>query len=291
MKNLRSIASLSLFATNTVIMCSTLYFFALMKLLIPISSFRDWCSVKLTEIAEAWISVNNWNSKFVHPVQWDISLPEELERSSSYLVLANHRSWIDIFVLQKVFNRKIPFLRFFIKKELIWTPFLGLAWWALDFPRVSRFSKEFLAKNPHKKGMDLLATRRACQKFMKNPTGILNFVEGTRLTVEKYEKSKSPFKELLPPKTGGVATVLQAMGEKFESVLDVTIIYPEGAKSLFGLLCGEVSRVIVRVKKYEVPLNLLEGLRANDSSAYESLKEWLQEIWLEKDQLLISELS
>ena len=57
-----------------------------------------------------------------------------------YLVLANHQSWVDILVLQKVFNRRIPLLRFFLKRQLFWVPLLGLAWWALDFPFMGRYT-------------------------------------------------------------------------------------------------------------------------------------------------------
>jgi len=56
---------------------------------------------------------------------------------------------VDILVLQRVFHRKIPFLKFFIKKELFWFPFLGQAWWALDFPFIKRYSKAKLQKKPH----------------------------------------------------------------------------------------------------------------------------------------------
>ncbi len=53
---------------------------------------------------------------------------------------SNHRSWVDILVLQSIFNRRIPFLKFFLKRQLIWVPLLGLAWWALDFPFMRRYS-------------------------------------------------------------------------------------------------------------------------------------------------------
>ena len=61
-----------------------------------------------------------------------------LRPDSWYLVNCNHRSWVDIFVLQRVLNRRIPLLKFFLKRELIWVPVIGLAWWALDFPFMQR---------------------------------------------------------------------------------------------------------------------------------------------------------
>lgn len=51
-----------------------------------------------------------------------------------------------------MFNRRTPYFKFFLKKELIWVPFLGLAWWALEYPFMKRYSKAFLEKHPELKG-------------------------------------------------------------------------------------------------------------------------------------------
>ncbi len=85
-------------------------------------------------------------------------------------------------MLQSVFRGRIPFLKFFLKQQLIWVPLLGLAWWALDFPFMRRHSSEYLAKHPEERGKDLAATRKACEKFAEIPTSVMNFVEGTRFT-------------------------------------------------------------------------------------------------------------
>ena len=50
-----------------------------------------------------------------------------LARQEWYLMTSNHQSWADILVLQKVTNRRVPSLKFFLKQELIWVPLLGLA--------------------------------------------------------------------------------------------------------------------------------------------------------------------
>ena len=68
--------------------------------------------------------------------------------ASWYLVLSNHRSWVDILVLQSVFRGRIPFLKFFLKQQLIWVPLLGLAWWALDFPFMRRHSADVPREAP-----------------------------------------------------------------------------------------------------------------------------------------------
>lgn len=91
-------------------------------------------------------------------------------------------------------------LKFFLKKELIWVPFLGLAWWALDFPFMKRYSRKFLAANPHLAGKDLESTKKACEKFKHTPVSVMNFVEGTRFTPEKHQRKNSPYAHLLPPR-------------------------------------------------------------------------------------------
>lgn len=289
MHSLKSLLSLLVFALNIILSCSVLYVVVFLKIIIPISSWRRFCSKVLTWIAENWIAVNNWSSQSIHKVKFDVRGWQEGKRDQSYLVFANHQSWVDIFVLQKVFNRKVPFFRFFIKRELIWTPFLGPAWWALDYPMVYRHSKEYLEKHPEKKGVDLRTTQKACEKFKDHPTSIISFVEGTRWTKEKSQVQKSPYKNLLNPKTGGVAKVLQAMGEQFDSVIDVTIIYPEGAKDLFALLVGKIPRVIVDIRKHEIPQSIVCRLKSEDESAYSDLKKWLSGLWMEKDQLISAE--
>ncbi|MEZ4565573.1 MAG: 1-acyl-sn-glycerol-3-phosphate acyltransferase [Desulfobacterales bacterium] len=50
-------------------------------------------------------------------IRWDVQGLEGFSTDDSYLVISNHRSWTDIFVLQHIFNHRIPFLKFFLKKE------------------------------------------------------------------------------------------------------------------------------------------------------------------------------
>ncbi|MCP4111722.1 MAG: hypothetical protein GY749_40395 [Desulfobacteraceae bacterium] len=142
---------LALYAINTVFWCTILFFFAFLKL-IPITAWRSFTGKIITEIAFRWISVNNFYMKRLIRIRLDIEGLEDLDTNDWYLVLSNHQSWVDILVLQRIFYKQIPFLKFFIKKELIWVPFLGIAWWALDFPFMKRYSKSFIEKNPHLKG-------------------------------------------------------------------------------------------------------------------------------------------
>jgi 1-acyl-sn-glycerol-3-phosphate acyltransferase len=218
-------------------------------------------------------------------IQWDIRGLEGLSMNEWYLVISNHQTWVDIVVLQKVFNYRIPFLKFFLKKELIWIPLLGVAWWALDFPFMKRYTASFLKKHPHLKGKDIEITRKACEKFKNTPVSIMNFVEGTRFTPEKHNRQNSPFKHLLKPKAGGVGFVLTAMGEHLHRIVNVTIIYPEGDTGFWSFLCGRIHEIQVRIQTLPLTKDLLGDYIKNE--AYQArFQAWLNELWREKDRIM-----
>jgi 1-acyl-sn-glycerol-3-phosphate acyltransferase len=282
----RGSLSLILYSLNTLFWCIPLFILVLAKAAVPLESWMRRCSRILNAIAENWIWVNNQNQNLMAGnTRWEVQGIETLERSEWYLVLANHQSWVDILVLQRIFNRKIPFLKFFIKKELLWFPFLGQAWWAMDFPFVKRYTKSDLQKKPHLKGKDIEITRKACKKFKKIPVSIMNFVEGTRFTNEKHRRQQSPYSHLLKPKAGGIAFVLDSLGEQIHRVLDVTIVYPDGVTNFWALLSGKIRKIKVRVRSLPVNPELL-GDYANDRGFRVRLQHWLNNIWAEKNQYI-----
>ncbi len=242
-------------------------------------------------IGEAWISVNTLILSCIGSIDWQARGHEALERDAWYLLIANHQTWVDIMVLQAVFNRRIPFLKFFIKQQLIWFPMLGIAWWAMDMPFMKRYSKSYLAKYPHKKGQDLEATRKACAKFRDTPTTVINFIEGTRFSEQKQAARGSPFKHLLPPRAGGIALAMASMGELFDSVLDVTIVYPDGPANLWDMCCGQHVRIIVDVRPRSIDARLKSGDYEGDREYRREFHRWLTEIWQEKDQRIVELLA
>jgi 1-acyl-sn-glycerol-3-phosphate acyltransferase len=237
-------------------------------------------------IAESWIAVNGFTFWLLTRIEWQVEGLEGLRYDGWYLVLSNHQSWVDIPVLQKTFNRRIPFLKFFLKQELIWVPLLGLAWWALEFPFMKRYSKEFLEKHPDMRGKDLETTRAACEKFRRVPVSVMNFVEGTRFNPAKREKQQSPFVHLLRPKAGGVAFVLNAMGDILQSIVDVTIVYPEGRPTFLDTLSGRLHKVRVFIRELPIPRDLLAGDYENDVAYRERCQGWVMELWGEKDAMI-----
>lgn len=273
----------ALMALNALFWVPVLLVFAMVKFIVPLRAVRLVIDPILLFIAETWISGNSGWMALTQRVVWDVQGIDGLQRKSWYMVNSNHQSWVDILVLQHLLNRRIPLLKFFIKQQLIWVPVMGLAWWALDFPFMRRHSEEFLKKHPEMRGKDQETTRKACAKFALIPTSVMNFLEGTRFTPAKHAHQQSPYRHLLKPKAGGMALALNAMGDRFQAILDVTIVYPDGAPNFWDFLCGRMRRVVVRVRSLPIPQHLLRGDYAGDPAFREAFSAWVQQLWREKD--------
>ena len=277
------VLTLLLLLVNVVFWMTLLFAVAFAKLLVPVAGWRRRCGRVLTIVAEGWIGGNNLIAR-LHAIEWDVRGREDLRYDEWYLVCSNHQSWTDIFVLQHIFNRRIPFLKFFIKRQLMWVPLFGFAWWALDMPYMHRHSREEIEKNPALRGRDLETTRAACERFLDRPTSVLNFVEGTRLTPEKHAAQQSPYAHLLRPKAGGVAFVLSAMGGVMRTLLDVTIVYPGRRLSIWDLLSGRIAKIVVDVKQILIPEDLTGGDYLDDEDFRERFQEWVRNLWDAKDR-------
>src|SRR5512136_800654 len=189
-----------LLTVNVVVWVSLLLVFALPKFLLPIPPLRRPLNRILHWIGENWIACNSGWMRLTQKTQWDVQGLEGLNYNGWYLVVSNHQSWVDIFVMQHLLNRRIPLLKFFLKRELIRVPVMGFAWWALDFPFLYRHGVEYLKKHPEQKGRDFETTRRVCEKFSHIPTSVMNFLERTRFTKVKHARQKSEYKYILRPK-------------------------------------------------------------------------------------------
>ncbi len=280
---LTGIAVTLLVALNTLVLFGPLMIVALLKLVFQ-GEMRDRCSWAVMWIAETWIEINKLIFKLCIPTRWEINGHEDLRGDTSYLVISNHQSWVDIPALVQALNRRTPFFKFFLKRELIWVPFLGLAWWALDYPFMKRYTKAFLAKNPELKGKDLEITKQACELYRRQPVTVVNYLEGTRFTPEKHAQQKSPYPYLLKPKAGGVAFVLAAMGEQLDAVLDVTVVYPsDRIPGIWDLISGQVPNVIVDIRTRELDPALWQGDYENDPVFREYVQNWVNRLWTEKN--------
>jgi 1-acyl-sn-glycerol-3-phosphate acyltransferase len=276
----------TLMLLNILFWVPILLLVSFVKLLLPFHAVRLLIDPLLLRIAEAWIAGNSGWMRLTQRMDWQVTGIDALSPRQWYLVVCNHQSWVDILVLQHVLNRRVPLLKFFLKKQLIWVPIMGLAWWALEFPFMRRHTEAYLQKHPEERGKDAATTRAACEKYALVPTSVMNFLEGTRFTPAKQARQQSPYRHLLKPKAGGLTLALDAMGEKFGAVLDVTIAYPDGAPNFWQFLQGRMPRVIVQARTLPVPPLPAAGT-PNPEQALRALgQNWVNQVWREKDALL-----
>ncbi|CBG90602.1 acyltransferase [Citrobacter rodentium] len=266
------------------IVCSVPIIIAgMVKLLLPVpwiwrsvSRFCNFMMYCWCEGLACLLHLNPW-------LQWDVEGLEGLTKKNWYLLVCNHRSWADIVVLCVLFRKHIPMNKYFLKQRLAWVPFIGLACWALDMPFMKRYSRAYLLRHPERRGKDVETTRRSCEKFRAQPTTIVNFVEGSRFTVEKRQQTRSPYKNLLPPKAAGIAMALNVLGTRFDKLLNVTLCYPENDRTpFFDMLQGRLTRIVVRVDMQPVT-GELHGDYANDKEFKRHFQLWLNTLWSEKD--------
>lgn len=274
--------SFSLYFLNTLFWLIPIVVFSFLKAILPFSTSQKVFSYLLDQMASNWVLLNTLNQKLFTRTTFKVTGLDKLKMNDWYLVISNHQSWVDIVVLQRIFHGEIPFLKFFLKRELIYVPFLGLAWWALDFPFMKRYSQHFLKKNPHLKGKDIETTKQACEKFKHKPVSVMNFIEGTRFTPEKYQKQASPFQRLLKPKAGGIGFVLQAMKGNLSKVVNVTIYYPNGVPTFIDFISGKVDQVHVDIETQDIDESL-SGDYVNDRAYKIQFQKWVNQLWLDKD--------
>ena len=234
-----------------------------------------WC-------ASQWVASNQLIFRVLHDLPsaaayGEVDFHGRLEPGKSYLLLSNHQSWADILILFDVFHARAPFLRFFLKRDLLWVPIIGLVCWAMDFPFMTRKSG----------AADREATRRACAVYREDPVTVVNFLEGTRFTEAKRISKQSPHRHLLRPKSGGLAFTLDAMGEQFAGVVDVTLCYQNTSRNLlWSWLCGEQGHVRLNVDLIPVPTELLHGDYEQDRAYRERIQGWANALWQRKDARL-----
>tara|TARA_B100000085_G_scaffold103596_1_gene94211 strand:- start:761 stop:1633 length:873 start_codon:yes stop_codon:yes gene_type:complete len=285
MENIKGVLGFVAVVINTLFWCLFLLTIAIFKLLIPMESWKRLCTKLIINIGECWIYCNGLWIQALHRPRWNVEGFEELDSSNWYLAVANHQSWADIFVLQGITNRKIPMLKFFMKHVLIWVPVIGLAWWALDMPFLKRYTKEEIQKNPELRGKDIKAMEKSFERYSRYPVSIFSFAEGTRFTKEKKDNQLSQFEYLLNPKIGGIGLTLTTM-PYIKLLLDFTIHYEDERRSFWDFLCGRMSKADVRVRQINIPDNLLGKNYEDDPIFRENLKEWVYDIWSDKEKYL-----
>lgn len=268
----------------TVACCLPIYVLIVLKVLSPRWHWRRSLTETMLRFAEFWgLGIVRLLDIWL-PTRWEIDLPEGLDRDGSYLVVANHQSWVDIIVVLKCLLGRIPYPRFFLKRQLLWMPVIGPVFWGLDYPAMRRHSREYLEKHPEKRGEDLETVRRATRRYRGRPVIILNFLEGTRLQEKKHAEQNSPYRHLLKPRTGGAAFAVNAMEGNLKELIDLTIAYPHGIPGFLPFLGGRVPLIRAKVRVEPISPDLVGGDYESDPEYRRRCQEIVQELWERKDQ-------
>ena len=284
MKHIRAVVALLIILINTLIGIGPMMLVALAKLVMPTAALRRGCAKIVMRIAEIWVDANLFFLNRMLKTRWEVWGNFNPSREASYLVLSNHQSWVDIAALVEALNGRVPYYKFFLKRELVWVPLLGLAFWALDYPFMRRYSKEYLEKHPQKKGEDLEITRQACEKCRGIPVTVVNFPEGTRFTAAKHAQQQSPYRNLLNPKAGGISFVMASIGDQIDTILDISVIYPGGVPGFWDLLGNQVDRVIIDIQQYPLQQHWVRGDYRDDPQFRAEFQDWISTLWREKDE-------
>jgi len=280
-------ASVALIAItlNLLLWCVPLLLLLALKVLVP--PRRAWLARRAADVYRAAVAMDDWWLGNVSGASWQ-QPPLELDADETCVVISNHVSWADIFVLQSVVSRRGPILKFLCKRELAWIPVLGLIFLAFDFPMLRRRARELPTRpqghardkrsEADRRRGDIERIREACAGLANAPAAMLAFVEGTRFREAKRDPSAG-FEHLLPPRVGGFAAILGALEPLGVTVVDVALVYPEPrpARLFWHFLSGTAGPIDVVVQATPAVVITREGA-----------KSWLERRWADKDALLRS---
>jgi hypothetical protein len=73
------------------------------------------------------------------------------------------------------------------------------------------------------------------------------------------------------------------MGDMFDAMIDVTIVYPNGVPEFWQLLSGQMDEVVVKVREVPIPRELLTT-EATGNAKRAELQAWINGLWEAKDR-------
>ncbi len=287
MKNIASsvvgLITFLLILVELIIGFGTLAIINIPRGIIPIKIFKIYLAKISNIIGDLTVYGLRLIMLFMHGNNISIINNQGFDRNEWYMAMSNHQSWADIFILLVAANYKIPLLKFFMKRELWWIPFVFLANKTLNMPFVNRHSKKEIEQNPSLRNQDYENTLKSCKRFLRTPSTIFSYAEGTRFTDEKHAQQGSQYNNLLGPKIGGMATALSSI-PGINTLVDYTVVYKSKKRDAWSFLKGDMKHVKVLVTKYKIPDNLKDRNYANDKDYRDEFKNWIESIWAVKDK-------
>ncbi|MBF0350872.1 MAG: 1-acyl-sn-glycerol-3-phosphate acyltransferase [SAR324 cluster bacterium] len=279
MSHFKGMIVLSYIMLNLLIASIPLMILVFCKALIPFNPVQRGTYYLMTRLygIATWIDdLLFWN--FLG-TELEIRGTIDKSKEETHLIIANHRSWTDILILQSIFNDKTPVLKFLIKKALRYVPFVGWICWAYEYPFIP-----LKLENGHPVGQSHAKEKlkQDLTKLKHSPATIVNFAEGTRFTNIKWQKQNSPYSYLLKPKTGGFKIILDEFGNLIHSIYDVTIVYDSLNHTFWDFLCGNCKKIIVVLQK--IPLD--DASFPPEPYEKEALQQWINKQWQQKDHII-----
>ncbi|MCY3859129.1 MAG: acetyltransferase [Gammaproteobacteria bacterium] len=268
--HLKAALSLSLITANLLLWSLPLAVALAVRLIIP-RTRREVARLN-SKIYRYAVVFDDWVLKRIVGARWaDPCL--ELDRDEVIVVIANHRSWTDVFLVQSVIARRGPIVKFLCKKELAYIPLFGLICLAFDFPILQRRARGHQSES-ERRTSDRQRVRDACKTVYRSPAAMLSFAEGTRYSDEKQRSLKSQYRHLLPPRSGGFSAMLAALEPLDPRVVDVTIVYPHQS-NFWRFLAGNSGEIQIVASVYSTKTVVERGVES-----------WLEDRWAAKDLVL-----
>ena len=272
----RGVAVLTLLICWTVISSFLVFVLAFVRVIVLFAKIREVVSGMMDGVITGWVGFNSILVQVLGVTKIQTHVEGDLtDRSNWWVVTSNHQSWADIIIIQTALLHLAPPIKFFTKRELIWIPLLGLAMWLLRFPYVRRSSKKETPNNKSLFKKNRQSLGRVAGHFQERPISLLVFLEGTRFTEEKHKARRSPYKNLLSPRIGGLGFALSQLDDRVHKIVDLTLNYSGTVPMFWHFLCGRCRTVDVYIRSYDV-----------DESFREDLRNGVSTIWQQKDELL-----
>ena len=245
--------------------------------------------LKINErFGELYLFFNSRIQDLMHNPDYKVYGEDKLKKDIWQFTTINHLSWADIFLYLYFCNFKQSVPRIFMKAQLWWLPITWTANIGLAMPFVVRRSKEAIKANPKLAQTDKNSTIKACKMYQIMPTNVAGFIEGTRIDKEKYLASNSKFKNLMPPKIGGMGYTLEVM-PYIDHLTDITLVYKSDKRDFWNFLCGDMREASVTINTYKIPEELRGVDYTDNQEMRDKLKAFLESIWEEKDKIIEKE--
>ncbi|HSO22541.1 MAG TPA: lysophospholipid acyltransferase family protein [Chondromyces sp.] len=203
---------------------------------------------------------------------------DDVPARENALLVANHQEMPDITAIMKFCMTKdrLGDMKYFVKKQLKWVPGMG---WGMQFLDCLFIDRDWASDREH---IERTFARLVDDKV---PVHLVSFVEGTRLTSTKLAAAQEYARahelhvprHVLVARTKGFAATVQGLRSHITAVYDLTIGYEQGVPTLWQYIKGLVRRIHVHVRRFPV---------AELPHSAEELRQWLQDRWREKDEML-----